>query len=72
MVPPGADPHTYEPKASQMEQIANAQMYVQVGSGIDFEMTWIDKIKSLNPNMIVINDSKGINFIPSTEKNTNK
>ncbi len=67
MVPPGADPHTYEPKASQMEQIANAQIYVQVGSGIDFEMTWIDKIKSLNQNMIVINDSKGITFIPSIE-----
>lgn len=70
MVPPGADPHTYEPKASQMEQIANAQMYVQVGSGIDFEITWIDKIKSLNRNMLIINDSKGVNFIPSIEKNT--
>ncbi|MDP3623403.1 MAG: zinc ABC transporter substrate-binding protein [Methanobacteriaceae archaeon] len=71
MVPPGGDPHTYEPKASQMEQIANAQMYVQVGSGIDFEMTWIDKIKSLNRNMLVINDSKGITFIPSIENISN-
>ncbi|MDP3033792.1 MAG: zinc ABC transporter substrate-binding protein [Methanobacteriaceae archaeon] len=71
MVPPGADPHTYEPKASQMEQIANAQMYVQVGSGIDFEITWIDKIKSLNRNMLIINDSKGITFIPSIENISN-
>lgn len=67
MVPPGADPHTYEPKASQMEQITNAQMYVQVGSGIDFEMSWMDKMKSLNRNMLVINDSNGIAFIPSIE-----
>jgi zinc transport system substrate-binding protein len=67
LVPPGADPHTYEPKASQMEQITNAKMYVHVGSGIDFERTWMDKIRSLNPEMLIINDSKGITFIPSME-----
>jgi zinc transport system substrate-binding protein len=67
MVPPGADPHTYEPQAKQMEQISNAKMYVQVGSGIDFERTWMDKIRSLNQEMLIINDSKGITFIPSME-----
>jgi len=68
MVPPGADPHIYEPKASQLQQVARAQMFAQVGSGIEFEMIYMDKIKSLNPNMVVINTSKGINFIPSTIK----
>ena len=68
MVPPGADPHTYEPRASQLQQVSRAQMFVQVGSGIEFEMVYMDKIKSLNPDMMVINDSKGINLIPSTEK----
>lgn len=68
MVPPGADPHTYEPRASQLQQVSRAQMFVQVGSGIEFEMVYMGKIKSLNPSMTIINDSKGINFIPSTEK----
>jgi zinc transport system substrate-binding protein len=67
MVPPGADPHTYEPKASQLQQMANAGMYVQVGSGIEFEISWMDKIKSFNQNMYIINGSKGINLIKSSE-----
>jgi zinc transport system substrate-binding protein len=67
MVPPGADPHTYEPKASQLQQMANAGMYVQVGSGIEFEISWMDKIKSFNQNMHIINGSKGINLIKSSE-----
>ncbi|MDP1552035.1 MAG: zinc ABC transporter substrate-binding protein [Methanobacteriaceae archaeon] len=67
MVPPGADPHTYEPKASQLQQMANAVMYVQVGSGIEFELSWMDKIQSFNQNMYIINGSKGINLIKSSE-----
>ncbi len=67
MVPPGADPHTYEPKASQLQQITNAGMYVQVGSGIEFEISWMDKIKSFNQNMYIMNGSKGINLIKSSE-----
>jgi zinc transport system substrate-binding protein len=67
MVPPGSDPHTYEPKASQLQQMANAGMYVQVGSGIEFELSWMDKIKSFNQNMYIINGSKGINLIKSSE-----
>ena len=67
MVPPGADPHTYEPKASQLQQMANAGMYVQVGSGIEFEISWMDKIKSFNQNMYIMNGSKGINLIKSSE-----
>lgn len=67
MVPPGADPHTYEPKASQLQQMANAGMYVQVGSGIEFEISWMDKIKSFNQNMHIMNGSKGINLIKSSE-----
>lgn len=72
MVPPGADPHTYEPKASQLQQITHAQVYVQVGSGIEFEMVWMDKIKSLNKNMVIINDSKGINLISNPEIENNQ
>lgn len=72
MVPPGADPHTYEPKASQLQQISHAQMYVQVGSGIEFEMVWMDKIKSLNRNIVIINNSEGINLIANPENENNQ
>lgn len=63
MVPPGADPHTYEVESSKLRQVSDADIYLEVGSGIEFELTWMDKIKSINPDMVVVNTSKGINLI---------
>lgn len=66
MVPPGSDPHTYEPLAEQMKQVQNAQMYFQVGSDVEFELTWLDKLRSMNRQMKVVNSSAGIQLIPNT------
>jgi zinc transport system substrate-binding protein len=63
MVPPGASPHTYEPKPSQMEDVGKAEIYVKVGSGIEFELNWIDKIVELNKEMIIVDCSSGIELI---------
>lgn len=68
MVPPGSDPHTYEPLAEQMKQVQNAQIYFQVGSGVEFELTWLDKLRSMNQQMRVVNSSKGIQLIPNTSE----
>lgn len=65
MVPPGANPHTYEPLPEQLKEINNAKIYAQVGSGIEFENTWMEKISSINKNMVIINCSNGITFIPN-------
>ena len=66
MVPPTADVHTYEPLPGQLSKVSNAQLYVQVGSSIEFENNYMDKLKAANPNMLVINASKGIQLIPNT------
>ena len=60
MVPPGASPHTYEPTPSQMAALSRAKMYAKVGSGIDFELVWMDKLVDANKNMTVIDCSQGI------------
>ena len=60
MVPPGADPHTYEPIPSQMIKVSEAQMYAKVGSGIEFELTWMGRIIEQNKAMLVVDCSKGI------------
>jgi len=60
LVPPGADPHTYEPTPGQLAEIGSADVYVKVGSGVEFERAWMDKIADLNPSMSVIDSSKGI------------
>jgi len=66
MVPSGADPHTYEPLPNQMKEVQDAQIYFQVGSGIEFELSWMDKIASMNPEMKLVNTSEGITLLPNT------
>jgi len=63
MVPPGASPHTYEPTPRQLIEVSKAEIYFQVGSGVDFELAFMNKIIDINSNMVVVNCSKGIKFI---------
>ncbi len=63
MVPPGANPHTYEPQPSQLRELSKARIYFQIGSGIEFEKTWMERLKEQNPNMKIINCSKGIKLM---------
>ncbi len=60
MVPPGASPHTYEPTPSQMTALARAEIYAKVGSGVEFELVWMDKLMATNPDMLVVDCSRGI------------
>lgn len=65
LVPPGADPHTHEPTPKQLEDISQASVYVKVGSGIEFERAWMDKLSGVNPRMAVVDSSTGIPLISS-------
>jgi zinc transport system substrate-binding protein len=60
MVPPGADPHHYEPTPRQMVDVTNAAAYFQVGSGVEFELEWMDNLLAQNPDMAVVDCSAGI------------
>lgn len=63
MVPPGASPHTYEPTPSQLIEVSNAAMYAKVGSGLEFETVWLNKIIETNKDMIIVDCSEGIKLI---------
>ena len=67
MIPPGGNPHTYEPTPSQLTKLSQADIYVKVGSDVEFELAWMDKLISFNKNMLVCNSSKGIKFISMAE-----
>lgn len=67
MVKPGADPHTYEPKASQMRNISKADIYFPIG--IEFENAWLEKFKNQNKKMKIIHMTKGINYISMPKHN---
>lgn len=63
MVPPGASPHTYEPTPSQMAKVASARVYAKVGSGVEFELAWLDRILEQNRDMLVVDCSQGVDLI---------
>jgi zinc transport system substrate-binding protein len=67
MVPPGASPHTYEVTPAQMAKLSRAKMYAKVGAPIEFELTWLDKLIAQNKDMLVVDCSKGIKLIESTD-----
>ncbi|MCQ6962712.1 metal ABC transporter solute-binding protein, Zn/Mn family [Methanolobus chelungpuianus] len=60
MVPAGADPHTYEITSGQLRDLSKARMYVKVGSGLDFEKVWMDRLIAQNPDMLIVDSSSGI------------
>jgi zinc transport system substrate-binding protein len=66
MVPPGADPHTYELIPSQMAALSRTKLYAKVGSGVEFELTWMDKLLAQNKDMLVVDCSQGIELQPMT------
>jgi len=67
LVPPGAEPHTYEPTPSQLKDVARAKLYFKIGSPIEFEVNWLDRVIATNPNMLVIDSGQGIELIPMAE-----
>ena len=68
MVPPGANPHVFEPKPSQLKKLSKADMYVKVGTAIEFELQWMEKIKKLNPRLKMVDMSKGIPLIETEDE----
>ena len=67
MVPPGASPHTYEVTHEQMTTLSRAKMYVKVGSGVEFELAWMDKLIAVNVSMRVVDCSEGIRVLEMDE-----
>jgi zinc transport system substrate-binding protein len=63
MVPPGANPHTYEPTPGQLKEVSRAELYLKVGSGVEFELAWMDKIAEINRSINIVNCSEGISLI---------
>ena len=63
MVPPGADPHSYEPKPKELKELSGASMYVKLGMPLEFELSWLDKLLALNPRMAVCDSSKEVQLL---------
>lgn len=65
MVPPGASPHTYEPKPSQMQKLAGARAFFTIG--VALEDAWLDRIATINPDMQIVRTEAGIERLAMVE-----
>ena len=62
MVLPGENPATYEPKPEQLAQLRQTDAYISIG--VPFEDVWLDRIRSANPEMRVVDGAQGIERLP--------
>jgi zinc transport system substrate-binding protein len=60
MIPTGTTPHSYEPTPAQLVDLSTAHIYVEVGTPLEFEIAWLDKILSVNKNILLCNASQNI------------
>jgi zinc transport system substrate-binding protein len=65
LIPPGASPATYEPTLAQLEQLGKSELYMKMGY-LGFELGWMEKIVSVNPDMKIADLSGGISLISGT------
>lgn len=63
MVGEGQDPHGYEPRPSQLKDVAGADLYFKVGSGMEFENVWMDTLIEQNDEMEIVDGSANITLI---------
>ena len=64
LVPPGSDPHTYQPRPADLENLQQFDVLVRNGMGHD---VFVDPmLKAIdNKKLVVINVNKGLPLIPS-------
>lgn len=52
LLPDGSEPHTYEPKASKMKELAKSDILFT--QGLEFEKILVEKAASLNSNLSIV------------------
>jgi zinc transport system substrate-binding protein len=59
LIPPGSNPHVYDPTPRQMEEISHAEIYLMNGY-LSFEHAWTSSLKDTYPQLKIYNQSQGI------------
>lgn len=66
MVPPGSDPHVYEPVPEQVIRLRSSEGYISNGY-LGFEIAWLGRFYEANPGMKKLNLGETIEPIASEE-----
>ncbi len=62
LVPPTAEPENYEPSPKQVLALANSALFL--GIGVPIERAWIPRFKAANPQLVVVDTTRGIDKMP--------
>jgi len=62
LVPPGIEPHDWEPTVNDLQKIHQSDLIII--NGIGFE-NWVDNIDTVNSNVMIVDTSKGIAIMDS-------
>jgi len=64
LIPPGVEPHSFEPKPRDMMILNEADLFIYTGPLME---TWVEDILKgvSNPNLVVVNASRQIKLIPA-------
>jgi zinc transport system substrate-binding protein len=61
LIPPGANPHSYEPSPSQLLDMSASLVYFRIGH-LGFETGWTEKLRSVYPEMHVVDLDAGMDL----------
>lgn len=61
LVPPNANPHTFEPKPNSLRAFSKATLYLSDGSGLD--QAWRPRFQGVNPNIRIVDVSQGVSWM---------
>jgi len=64
LVPPGTNPHTFEPSPSKLVEVEDADLYVKNGAGLEI---WMEKIIQANGDMLVVDSSARVDLMETTD-----
>ncbi len=62
VIPPGADPHIYEPTARQMQALGRADIYFRIG--VDFEGGFLPTLRRNLPRLRIVDTREGLEMRP--------
>jgi len=65
LLPPGASPHTFEPKPSTVKKFSSSRIFFMIGAGLEF---WSQKfIRIAGPELMTVVLSEGVSLIHTIE-----
>jgi zinc transport system substrate-binding protein len=68
IVPPGVEPHTYEPSAGTLIALEKTDVYFKIGNGLmPFEDKLTEKVVALNPDILIVDTSEGVALIHGSD-----